>query len=118
MELLRNILLILHFIGLASLLGGFLVQTKAIAAGKGQIVTAMFHGALTQLVTGILLVGVIQMAHLDDINNSKIGVKLLVLIVITTLVIRYRKKATVPAWALWAIGGLTVMNIAIAVLWH
>jgi len=117
MELLRNILLILHFIGLASLLGGFLVQTKAIAAGKGKVVAAMFHGALTQLVTGILLVGVIQMAHLDEINNAKIGVKLLVLILITALVIRYRKKNSAPSWVLWAIGGLTVVNVSIAVLW-
>lgn len=118
MEILREILLILHFVGLASLLGGFLVQTKAIAAGKGKVVTAMFHGALTQLVTGILLVGVIEMASLGDIDNAKIGVKLVVLIVITVLVIMYRKKPTAPSWALWAIGGLTALNIAIAVLWH
>jgi hypothetical protein len=51
------------------------------------------------------------------INNAKIAVKLVVLIVITTLVILYRKKPVAPAWALWAIGGLTVTNIAIAVLW-
>ena len=118
MEILREILLILHFVGLASLLGGFLVQTKAIAAGKGKVVTAMFHGALTQLVTGIILVGVIEMAHLGDINNAKIGVKLVVLIVITVLVIMYRKKAVAPSWVLLSIGGLTVANIAIAVLWR
>jgi uncharacterized membrane protein len=118
MELLRQILLILHFIGLASLLGGFLVQTKTIAAGQGTIVTSMFHGALTQLVTGIALVGVIQMAALGDIDNAKIGAKLLVLIVITALVIYYRKKKTVPSWALWSIGGLTLANIVIAVLWR
>lgn len=117
MEIVRNILLILHFVGLASLLGGFLVQTKAIAAGNGKVVPAMFHGAMTQLVTGILLVGVIQMGDLADIDNVKIAVKLVVLIVITALVIRYRKKPTAPSWALWLIGGLTFANIAIAVVW-
>ena len=117
MDLLRNILLILHFVGLASLLGGFLVQIKPIIAGKGTIVPAMFHGALTQLVTGLLLVGVIQMGTLAHIDNTKIGIKLLVLIVITVLVIVNRKKPSVSSLVLWAIGGLTLANVIIAVLW-
>jgi len=117
MDLLRNILLILHFVGLASLLGGFLVQIKPIIAGKGTIVAAMFHGALTQLVTGLLLVGVIQMGTLGYIDNTKIGVKLIVLIVITVLVIVNRKKPRVSSLVLWAIGALTLANVIIAVLW-
>ena len=117
MDLLRNILLILHFVGLASLLGGFLVQIKPIIAGKGTIVAAMFHGALTQLVSGLLLVGVIQMGSLGHIDNTKIGIKLLVLIVITVLVIVNRKKPSVSSLVLWAIGGLTLANVIIAVLW-
>ena len=117
MDILIGILVILHFIGLASLLGGFLVQVKDIIAGKGTVIPAMFHGALTQLVTGLLLVGVVQMAEPGEINNAKIAVKLVVLIVITVLVIMYRKKPVAPSWVLWAIGGLTVANIAVAVLW-
>ena len=117
MDLLRNILLILHFVGLASLLGGFLVQIKPIIAGKGTIVAAMFHGALTQLVTGVALVGVIEMGSLGAIDNVKIGVKLLVLIVITVLVIVNRKKPSVSSLVLWAIGALTLANVIIAVLW-
>ncbi|TFD49421.1 hypothetical protein E3T46_13350 [Cryobacterium sp. Hh11] len=117
MDLLRNILLILHFVGLASLLGGFLVQIKPIIAGKGTIVAAMFHGALTQLVTGLLLVGVIQVGTLGHIDNTKIGIKLLVLIVITVLVIVNRKKPSVSSLVLWAIGALTLVNVVIAVLW-
>ena len=117
MDILIGILVILHFIGLASLLGGFLVQVKDTIAGKGTVVAAMFHGALTQLVTGLLLVGLVQMAEPGEIDNAKIGVKLVVLIVITVLVIMYRKKPVAPSWALWAIGGLTVANIAVAVLW-
>ena len=116
MDILIGTLLILHFIGLASLLGGFLVQVKDVIADKGKVIAAMFHGALTQLVTGLLLVGLVQMAEPGEINNTKIAVKLVVLIVITVLVILYRKKPFAPAWALWAIGGLTVANIAIAVL--
>ncbi|QTX05340.1 hypothetical protein [Agromyces archimandritae] len=118
MEILRLILVILHFVGLASLLGGFLVQMKAIGAGRGTVVPAMVHGALTQLVTGLLLVGTIEMGHLFELDNVKIAVKLLVAIVITVLVFVYRKKQPAPSWALWAIGGLTLANIVVAVVWR
>ena len=42
-----DLLLVLHFIGLASLLGGLMVQ---LSARGGRVVNpAMLHGALTQL---------------------------------------------------------------------
>lgn len=112
-----GIVLILHFIGLASLLGGVLVQIKETIAGKGHIITAMIHGALTQLVTGLLLVGFIEMGG-GSINNGKIGTKLAIVIIITVLVFVFRKKRPVASWVIWVIGALTVANIAIAVLWH
>ena len=117
-EIIRIVLVILHFVGLASLLGGFLVQVKAVGAGQGKIVPAMVHGVLTMVVTGILLVGTIEMGHLFDINNIKIGVKLAVAIVITVLVFAFRKKDPAPSWALWSIGGLTVLNVILAVAWR
>ena len=118
MEILRNILLVLHFIGLASLLGGVIAQVPAIKAGAAKINSAIFHGMLTQLVTGILLVGVIQMADLAEVNNAKVGAKLAVVIVIAVLAIVYRKKDRVANWALLTIAGLTVLNICLAVFWR
>ncbi|WP_448003768.1 hypothetical protein [Agromyces bauzanensis] len=118
MDILRIILVILHFVGLASLLGGFLVQVKAIGQGKGTVVRAMIDGALTQLVTGLLLVATIEIGDLYDVNNWKIAVKLLITVVITVLVFVYRKKVPAPSWALWAIGGLTLANIVVAVAWR
>ncbi len=117
METIIGITLILHFVGLASLLGGVLVQVKDTIAGKGRIIAAMIHGALTQLVTGILLVGFVQMAG-EDINNTKIAFKLGIVIIITVLVFVFRKKQPVASWVVWLIGLLTLANIAIAVLWH
>ena len=111
MEILRNILLVLHFVGMASLLGGVIAQVPAIRAGAGKINSAIFHGTLTQLVTGILLVGVIQMADLAEINNAKIGVKLTVVIVIAVLAIMNRRKEKVANWLLFTIAGLTLLNI-------
>lgn len=117
MDIVLGIILILHFVGLASLLGGVLVQIKDVIAGKGRIVAAMIHGALTQLVTGVLLVGLIQMSG-GEVNNMKIAVKLGVVILITVLVFTFRKKSPVLSWVIWVIGALTLANIAIAVLWH
>lgn len=118
MDVLRIILLILHFVGLAALLGGFLVQMKAIGRGQGQVVPAMVHGALTQLITGLLLVLTIELADLADVNNMKIGVKGVTVVVITVLVFVFRKRKPAPSWALWAIGALTLANVVIAVAWR
>ncbi len=52
----------------------------------------MWRGALTQIVTGILLVATIQIGDLFELNNVKLAVKLLIAIVITVLVFVYRKK--------------------------
>lgn len=117
MDILIGIVLILHFVGLASLLGGVLVQIKDAIAGNGRIIAAMIHGALTQLVTGVLLVGLLQMGG-GDVNNTKIAVKLAIVVVITVLVFVYRKKQPVASWVIWLIGALTLANTAIAVLWR
>lgn len=117
MEITFSILLILHFIGLASLLGGFLVQIKDAIAGKAKIVSAMIHGALTQLVTGIALVGLAEGMHWD-LDVTKYSVKLAIVLIITVLVFLFRKKTEVLSWVIWLIGALTVANIVIAVLWH
>jgi hypothetical protein len=118
MDILRIILVILHFVGLSMLLGGFLVQVKAIGQGKGTVVRAMIDGALTQLITGLLLVATIEMGDLYDVNNWKIAVKLVIAVIITVLVFVYRKKNPAPSWALWAIGALTLANVVVAVAWR
>jgi uncharacterized membrane protein len=117
MDILIGIILILHVVGLASLLGGVLVQIKDAIAGKGRIVAAMIHGTLTQLVTGVLLVGLIEMGD-GHVNTTKIAVKLGIVVVITVLVFVFRKKNPVVSWVIWLVGALTLANIAIAVLWH
>jgi len=108
-----NLILILHFIGLASVVGGFLVQMRS--AEKG-VNPAMLHGALTQLVTGVLLVGLAEMQD-EDVDHAKIGVKLVITLVITVLAFVGRKKP-LPQTGMWAaIGALSIANIFIAVLW-
>ena len=120
-EIIRNSLIVLHFVGLASLLGGFLTQVKAMSAGTAKIVPAMVHGAWTALVTGLLLVGVaewrIAMGANFEVDHTKIAVKSIVVAVILILVMLNRKKDVVRAPAFGAVGALTLTNVVLAVFW-
>lgn len=116
MDVLLHIFVGLHIIGIASLLGGFLTQMKAMGAGTARFVPAMLHGALTMLVTGVVLVGLNQ-AQDYAVDNMKIGVKLALLIVILGLVYVKRDEEKVDKGVFGLVGLLTVANIFIAVLW-
>ena len=120
MDFVYNLILILHFIGLASVVGGFLVQMRSSQKGVNP---AMLHGALTQLVTGLLLVGLPEMGVAspydgwESWDHTKIAVKLVITIIITVLAFVGRRKP-LPQTGLWgAIGVLSIANIVIAVLW-
>ena len=114
MEMIYSWLVIFHFIGLASLVGGFLVQIRI---KPRKVNAAMFHGALTQLVTGLALVGLIGADLVDKtVDYNIITVKLLIALVVTYLVIKNRKKESVTNGLWGAIGGLSILNIDIAVL--
>lgn len=120
-EFILHSLVVLHFIGLAALLGGFLTQMKSMGKGQAVIVPAMVHGAWTMLITGLLLVGVREwmavMEWDDPLNHMKIGVKLLVVTLILIMVLYYKKKQTVSAKMFGAIGLLTILNVVLAVFW-
>ncbi|MFF9111816.1 hypothetical protein [Streptomyces sp. NPDC014805] len=116
MDVLIHLFVGLHIIGIASLLGGFLTQMKAMGRGTARFVPAMLHGALTMLVTGVVLVGLNQ-ADDHTVNNIKIGVKLALLIVILGLAYVKRDEETVDKRLFGLVGLLTVANIFIAVLW-
>lgn len=115
MEFLLHLVLLLHLVGFAALFGGAFVQLK----GPQRVVNqAMFHGALTMLVSGLLLVAIRELGHVEDpLNHMKIGIKLLVMIAVTVLVLINRKKENLPSGTFFAIAGLTLANAAIAVLW-
>ena len=117
----KSFLVVLHLVGLSALFGGFLVQIKALRAKTAEILPAMVHGAWTALITGLLLVGVREWElALDggyDLDHSKIAIKSVVALIVVVLVMLNRKKKPVSGATLGTIGGLTFLNVVLAVFW-
>jgi hypothetical protein len=119
MEFVFHLIVVLHFVGLALLLGAFLVQVKS---PEKTVTRWMWDGALTQLLTGLIMVGMISSGLLGDeekaeLSHTKIGVKLAIVVVIAILAF-VGKKRPAPQVGLWAtIGLLTLANVIIAVFW-
>lgn len=117
MDFLHSASLFLHFLGAAALLGGWLATFRQPTVSSWQHL-----GAWVQLVTGVLLVGLLEMN--DDagpVNHVKITVKLVVLIAILVAAVLGRRRVSrdveVPTGLAHAVGGFTLVNIAIAVFW-
>jgi cytochrome bd-type quinol oxidase subunit 2 len=114
MDFVYNVILILHFVGLAALLGGFAAQLRS---PDKHVTKIMYHGTLLQILTGVLMVLFAETGWVDEeINHSVVGIKSLILIAILAIAVWSRKKPApqVKAWA--AVGILTFVNICIAVL--
>ena len=115
MDFVRDALLFIHLLGMASLLGG---APRAASATRDHVVnSAMLHGALTQVVSGLLLVGVIE-GQDDPLDHTKIGVKLAIGLVVAVLCWINRRKDIIPPGLFMGILLLTVANVAIAVFWN
>ena len=119
MEFFYNLIVVLHFVGLALLLGAFLVQVK----DPNKTVTRwMWDGALTMLLTGLIMVGLLSSGAYEpyegfEVDNAKIGVKTVVVVVAAVLAFIGKRKPA-PQVGLWAaIGLLTLANVVIAVFW-
>jgi len=113
MEILYTALVVLHVVGIVAIGYGFF---KELAKKSYGVNVAMLHGASTQLLTGVLMVGLRESGVVADdevLDMSKIGLKLVIALVIIALYsIGKRKSEQKIYWAL--IGALTLTNIVIA----
>ena len=114
MEFLRQVLLFVHLLGMAVLVAAFLVQRRA---GDGRLNAGWLHGAALQLVTGLALVGVLDVQR-DDVNHARAGVKLLVVVLIGALALVYRRRDRAPNWLAPTLAALVVLNTGLAVFWR
>jgi hypothetical protein len=121
MGLLYNLLVTGHFLGLAALIGGYLVAATLRAAGGPWPGPVMLWGARAQVVTGLLLVGMAEMTSDDPLNQVKIGVKLIIALAVAALTEiaagRGRRGRPVADGMVHAAGGLAVVNVLVATLW-
>jgi len=115
MELFYSALVVLHVVGIVAIGYGFF---KELAKKTFGVNVAMLHGASTQFLTGILMVGIHESGAIDvedALDMNKITLKLIISIaVIAAYSIGKRKSGTKLYWAL--VGGLTTANIIIAVV--
>jgi hypothetical protein len=115
MDGLRLILLYVHLVGFALLLGGSVAQY---ATGKVRINSAMLWGAGTQLVTGAALSAPLRGGGDNEPDPVKLAIKGVVGLLIFVMVFVPRKRAAVASGHFIAIVGLTLANAAVAVFWH
>ncbi|WP_197429721.1 hypothetical protein [Auraticoccus cholistanensis] len=116
LQTLRNVVVLLHLVGFAVLFGAWVVEA---AARRYQATRVMNLGLLVAAVAGLALAAPWGLD--GDLNYTKIGIKLVVLVVIGALIgissSRARKGSPMPAGVFWLVGALTLFNAGIAVLW-
>ena len=123
MNILFNILVFLHVVGAAMIVGYWIATMRQPTVHPRQR-----DGAFLQLLTGIAMMGVLPILHNQDptnfgeLNYAKLGIKFVIAVVVAVLaVIGARKvKNGQPASTGLAhgVGGLALINIAIATLWN
>ena len=113
METLRLVLLFLHVLGYAALIGGLLAQART---PERSVNAAMRDGVGTAFVTGLLLVGVLEAGD-GDVDHAKIAVKFAVGLVLLVLVMANTRKERIPQGLWLGLLVLAVANVAVAVFW-
>ena len=109
------ILLFIHLVGFALLLGGAISQYLT---GKFRINAAVLWGSIIQLVSGLGLAAPLRGGGDDEPSPIKLGVKLLLAILIFIMVFVPRKREAVNKGHFIGIIALTLANAAVAVFWR
>jgi len=127
MDTVRDVVLITHFVGLAMIIGPFLIQMRA---HSGYAFNWVLAGGVTQLVSGLVLTGLAEMrlAGNDELSldHTKIAVKLvLALIIFAVALIGWLRQRRMDSGEsqrsllpfLHTAGALAIIEVVIAVWW-
>lgn len=116
MNIVYNIVVFLHIVGAAMIVGIWIGQMK-----KPTVHPRQFDGAMLQLLTGIVLMGLIPALDMDA-NYAKLGIKLVIALAVGVLAFigrrKYKAGEPVSPGLAHAVGGLALLNIAIATIWN
>jgi len=123
MTILLNILIFLHVVGAAMIVGYWIATMRTPTVHPRQR-----DGAFLQLLTGIAMMGVLPVLHNQDpaqfgeLNYVKLGIKLVIAVVVAVLAVigtrKVKKGQPVSTGLAHGVGGLALVNVAIATLWQ
>lgn len=114
MDFVKDLFLLLHLVGMAAIVGGWIAVARA-----PKVIPPILWGARAQVLTGLILVGLLEATD-EPVNNAKIGVKLVVALAVAACaeIGNARQKRGEPNPTLVnAAGGLALLNTAVAALW-
>jgi len=114
MAVAQGIVVLLHLIGFAALLGGALVQLRDRAP---EINTAMLVGAWIALLTGAGLI-VFAVTGPGPVHYPQLIVKSVIALFAVVLVAKNRKFADIPRGLLLLIVGLATAEAALPIFWQ
>jgi hypothetical protein len=113
MDVAYHLLVLLHLVAFAALLGGALVQLRS---RDPEISTAMLHGAWVALASGVALWVLADAADVH-LSLTPMVVKTVVSAVVTLLVVLNRRFFSIPRGLLRLITLLVLAEAAVSVLW-
>ncbi|MEV6067246.1 hypothetical protein AB0L82_11890 [Nocardia sp. NPDC052001] len=116
MDVVYNLVVVSHLLGMAAVVGGYV-------ASQPRVSELMVWGARAQLITGVILVGLAESIDSlgKDPNMPKIITKLVVAVLVAAFAEMGRadaKRGKAVPWMTHAAGGLAILNVFIAALWH
>lgn len=115
MEIVYDALVLLHLLGMASLVSGVVARLVAPGSPNGLI---MLSGAGAQVLTGLAVTGIASAGLVDsEVDNTKIAVKLGVAVVVLVLAHVLWRRPTAGRGVFGALAALTLLNVGVAVFW-
>lgn len=117
MDFVYNLLVALHLLGMAAIVGGWI----AVRSGR-TVIAPIVWGARAQLLTGLALVGIASAIKDDEhtVNNAKIAVKLVIAIGVLAAAeigAARGRKGKDTGNLLDVAGGGAVVNVLVAAIW-
>lgn len=122
MTILFYILLFLHIVGASMIVGVWIANMKSPTVHPRQR-----DGAFVQLITGIAMMGILPVLHSQnptefDPNYFKLGIKFAIGIAVAVMAVigarKVKKGEKVSTGLAHGVGGLALLNVAIATLWN
>ena len=112
MSAINMIMYVIHLLSVIGILVLLLLQWNK---NPRKLNPGVLHAGLTALIAGVVMVGLHNSVKPDEeLNHTKVGIKLVVLILILALGYKNVKKPVLPKNVWLTMTGLTVLNIVIA----